>query len=1138
MFFREGKVPKIESGQILEGDLFSEPMRIVTVIAEEEGSWTIGLVGLRTEKYRTVHLTSADLQKLKLRQPAFSFDGNGEKLRLGLQAYSIGIAYEFDPYFGLSVSRVDPLPHQLEAVYDHMVPLPTVRFLLADDAGAGKTIMAGLLLRELKLRGLVERILIVAPANLTFQWQRELKDKFGEDFTVLRGSELRGQYGSNPWNKESRIITSLDLAKRQDVLPGLRQVSWDIVIVDEAHRMSAASSDNKSMRYKLGELLRDSSGNILLLTATPHKGNPENFALFLQLLDKDAFAHVHSIRDAMKEGHAPFYLRRTKEAMVYFPEQMENGEWCTKPIFTRRIVNTVSFSLDGEEFSLYQELTHLVKSISRKAARDATNDPRARAIGFLMALYQRRLASSTASLKQSLTRRADTLSKKLKQAKELIRENPMEIPEDDEWEEMEESKRETIERQIETIPFNHNRELVEAEIKELRCLSLKAEEIIDRNQEAKLSRLRLLLEEQGFFSDPGKRLLIFTEYKDTLDYLSMKLEEWRFKVGIIHGGMKIGSREEIGTRLYSEEQFREGTIQLLVATEAAGEGINLQVAHIMVNYDIPWNPNRLEQRMGRIHRYGQKNDCLIFNFVAANTIEGRVLRQLLERLREIRDALDSDSVFNVVGEVYPPSHIERIFREYYAGELGEEDVEDRVLQPATEQRFRDICQNALEGLATKNLNIQMLVERRAKAQEHRLVPETIARFLTNAAHLANLTLKPVSSERFTFDPGSTPPELRKYAHSENWRYGELLSRYPRFTTDRDTAEEHSEEWITPGHPLFEALRIYSWETTQTDLLNGSCFYSIEHALPSRIDFYKARVVDGLGKVIHERLFVVELAEGKQPAMREPSILGDMEPADPPGVLPAIAHAEEALLFLNKGPLSAFIEEIRKTRGDELERVAKHVEISLTELISKEDEKLGRYNYDKERGVEGTSGLIAMTLARIRELEDRRVQRQTELKRQRELSLQGVERMTSVLVLPHPQRDDSTVRNLRQDRETEKIAMDYVIDYEKKEQRVPEDVSELDLGYDIRSIDPRSGELRLIEVKGLSAEDGNVLLTPNEHLVAQDRPDCYWLYVVTKCKTGNPVLRKRFDPASANWSPIKKIQHYTTNTTDIFGRGQQ
>src|SRR6516164_8771520 len=249
---------KPEEGQVLTGPQFSEPVRVETIRADGPGSWVLGVVGVKTERFRRVTLTEADLAQISAQSATLAFDGDPNLLRLGLQAYALGIAYEFDPYFGLSISRVDPLPHQLEAIYDYLLKLARVRFLLADDAGAGKTIMSGLLVRELELRGLAERILIVCPANLAFQWQRELKEKFDAKFLVMKGQDIREQFGVNQWLERNRLITSLDLAKRQDILPGLKQVHWDLVIVDEAHRMSAADESHKSMRYRLGELLRDS----------------------------------------------------------------------------------------------------------------------------------------------------------------------------------------------------------------------------------------------------------------------------------------------------------------------------------------------------------------------------------------------------------------------------------------------------------------------------------------------------------------------------------------------------------------------------------------------------------------------------------------------------------------------------------------------------------------------------------------------------------------------------------------------------------------------------------------------------------------------------------------------------------------
>ena len=1120
----------------MKGPLFNEPMRIETVRPSGDGMWVLGLVGLRSERFRKVTLSSQDLERVLITDTGYSYDGDGRLLRLGLQAYTLGIAYEFDPYFGLSISRVDPLPHQLEAVYDYLLKLARVRFLLADDAGAGKTIMAGLLIRELQLRGLAERILVVCPANLSFQWQRELKEKFDEKFLVLKGADIRDQFGVNQWLEQKKVITSLDLAKRKEILPGLRQVHWDLVIVDEAHRMSWTPPARKTARYALGELLRDTADHILMLTATPHKGDPDNFSLFLQLLDRDAYADVRSIREAMNRRRAPFYLRRTKEAMVYFPERQADGTWVARKIFTRRIPHTVDFQIDGPEFELYKQITQFVKRQSAKAAAQG-DDPCARAVGFLMSLYQRRLASSTYAVRCSLENRARRLEEGLRRAQELVSQAPPDLPDPDELEEMEESERERLEQVLEAITLARNAAQVREEIAELRRLAEQAKTVETAGAEAKLSKLKDLLQREGFFDRPAKRLLLFTEFKDTLTYLVEKLEAWGFKVGYIHGGMKPGSRDEPGTRLYAEQQFREGAIQVLVATEAAGEGINLQACNILFNYDIPWNPNRLEQRMGRIHRYGQRKDCLIFNFVATNTVEGHVLKRLLEKLQEIRDALDDDAVFNVVGEVLPAAHIERILRDYYAGKLGDADLEERLLQNVDESRFRAICENALEGLASKKLNLAMLIERRALALERRVVPETVARFIREAADYVPLRLKVIENMPHTFEPGRTPAVLMRYEQDPDWKFPAVSVRYPRCSTDRETAERYNLEWVTPGHPFFEALRRHTYAEAVEAFGRGACYYSLQHEEPSRIDFYRARVVDGLGHVVHERLFAVEIffhhrdAEGtektKDGSLRlvDPAVLGNFVPAEPPAELPAVASMPEVSAWLHENALQPFLAETRKERVAEVERIAAHVELSLTELLQRADEEIGKAIEDKERGIPGADGRLAQAENRHAEFMARRERRRTELEQQRSLTLQAVERIASVLVLPHPEREAPDVREMRADLETETVAMQVVVEYEKAQGRQVYDVHEKNLGYDITSLDLRSGELRLIEVKGLAEATGTILLTPNERRVAEDRRDCYWLYIVANCKTRPQLQEPIKDPARLRWHEVTKVAHY-------------
>ena len=1021
------------TGQVVRGPQFSEPMRVETVTPNGAETWTVGLVGQDSERFRRVTLTSADVAALTIADPARSYAGDGRLLRLGLQAYALGIAYEFDPYFGLSLSRVDPLPHQLEAVYDHLLKLPSVRFLLADDAGAGKTVMAGLLVRELKLRGLAERVLVVCPANLTFQWQRELKEKFDERFPVFKGSDLRDQFGVNQWLEQPQVITSLDLAKRTDVLPGLRQVHWDLVIVDEAHRMSARDETHKSQRYKLGEWLRDATDHLLLLTATPHKGDPHNFSLFLQLLDRDAYADVQSIRAAMDRRRAPFYLRRTKEAMVYFPERHADGRWGARPVFTKRIPRTVDFAIAGAELDLYQQVTRFVKRQSSRAAAHG-DDRRARAVGFLMALYQRRLASSTYAMRRSLDNRAKRLQDGRAHAQAVAKTAPPALPDWDDLEEMEDADRARLEAVLEAVTLAGNAEEVRAEVAELRALAGRARAVEGPGHEAKLGRLENVMRQEGFFDRP-------------------------------------------------------------------------------------------DQRMGRIHRYGQRHDCLIFNFVATNTVEGKVLQRLLDKLQEIRDALDDDAVFNVVGEILPAAQIERVLRDYYEGKLGDADLEDRLLENVDETRFRNLCRTALEGLASKKLNLDMLVERRARAQERRVVPETIARFVREAARTAGLPLEPVAGLPHTFDPGRIPPGLHRYPHEPDWTLPALATGYPRLSTNRDTADRHHLEWVTPGHPLFEALRRDSRARSRDACAAGACFHSLQHAAPARLDFYRARIVDGLGRVVHERLFAVELADGSPPRLREPDVIGNLSPAAAPDVLPPAASLPEADAWLNEHALLPFLDEVRTERLTEIERIATHVEVSLTEILQRIDGEIGRAADEVARGITGAEGRQARAEARHDAVSVRRARRREEIERQRALTLQGVERLASALILPHPEREAPDVRRLRPDPATERTAMQVVMEHERAQGRRVYDVSEKNLGYDVTSLHLESGALRLIEVKGLAGAGGTILLTPNERRVAEDRHDCYWLYVVTDC-AATPRLQEPIpDPARFPWHEVRKVQHY-------------
>jgi hypothetical protein len=419
----------------------------------------------------------------------------------------------------------------------------------------------------------------------------------------------------------------------------------------------------------------------------------------------------------------------------------------------------------------------------------------------------------------------------------------------------------------------------------------------------------------------------------------------------------------------------------------------------------------------------------------------------------------------------------------------------------------------------------MLVERRAQAQERRVVPETIARFLSEAAGHASMELKPVKALPHTFDPSRTASILQQFQRDPDWKLPAVANRYPRLSTDRTVAEEHHLEWVTPGHPLFESVRRHVLHVAQEPFKRGACFYSLQHDSPARIDFYRARVVDGLGNVVHERMLAVELDSDGAMRLREPTALGDFTSAPAPHDLPGVVSLPEATSWLHENGLQPFLDEVRRERLAEVDRVAEHVDLSLTELLQKADDEIGRGAAEVDQGVQGAEGRVAQAEARHAELLARRDRRRRDLEQQRSLTLQAVERITSVLVLPHPAREEPEVRRLRPNLETEAVAMRVVMEHERAQGRQVYDVHEQDLGYDITSLDIRSGQLRLIEVKGIGGPSGTVLLTPNERRVAEDRRDCYWLYVVTNCSVEPRLQDPIADPARFPWNEVRQVAHY-------------
>jgi superfamily II DNA or RNA helicase len=1025
-------------GVRVEGPILPEPVEVLAVIPMG-ASVKLVAVGLRTKTVHQPVLDAEQVAQLIVTPKDEPFDGDPARFRLGIEAHRLGLAYEYDPYFSLSIARVDPLPHQLEAVYEYFLKLPRIRFLLADDPGAGKTIMAGLLIKELKIRGLVQRVLIVTPANLTFQWQREMKEKFRENFHVIKGDVLRAGYGSNPWTEHDQVVTSVSWISREiDAKDSLLRAHWDLVIVDEAHKMSPTSADKPTLAFEIGKALSERTDHFLLMTATPHKGDPEHFRRFLTLLDRDVYADIASLKEAMKRKSAPFYLRRVKEALVSFPDP-ETGK--VTRLFKARDVQTSAFELDGDEFSFYDALTKYVLDQSARAA--AEESPAARALGFTMAMLQRRFASSMFAVRRSLERMRERRHKILEDPEKYRKQQlAKQLPDD--FDDLPEEDQQRLLSEVENIVVSFDPAQLREEIQELGGLIDEARGLEKREVESKLNKLREILQKWGIFGDPKTKLLIFTEHKDTLDYLAGdgkdsrpkgKLLEWGLKVTQIHGGMKVGDRDTPGTRIYAEREFKENA-QILVATEAAGEGINLQFCWMMINYDIPWNPVRLEQRMGRIHRYGQEHDCLIFNFAATNTVEGRVLAKLLDRLRQIRADLESDKVFDVVGDVFPSNLLEKMFRDLYAGKIGEKDIQDRVGEELDPKRFRAITEATLEGLAKRQLNLSAIIGKTAEAKERRLVPEVIEDFVVAAGPVAGLPVKPEKQGTHVYRIGKVGKHLLTRGHAFEALYGPIAKEYGRVTFNKELLKADATlDWITPGHPLFEAVRTEVEDRVALDLRRGAVFYDLQTAEPYRLDAFEASIKDGRANILHRRIFVVR-ADKSGISIRQPTLFLDLIPSAsgtkaPDGShLPDRNEVERALL---EDALKAWLETTNLERAKEMQTVRDHVEISLNELINRAQIAHGEMLERASAASDPIPGIHGLTVLAEQHVEDLNVRLEARLKQldmERLCTIADIDFLGRAWALPHPDRDQPAVAPMVRDEEIERIAIQEATRYEE------------------------------------------------------------------------------------------------------------
>lgn len=1088
---------KITEKNVLRGPRWSEPVRVIKVEYHAEFVM-LSAVGLNSKQYYSEVLLPKDLEGIEVLSEAelADFSGDAEDFFLGIEGHRIRLAYEFDPFHAVNISQIDPLPHQIDAVYNCILKKPRIRFLLADDPGGGKTIMAGLVFKELKYRGVINKTLIVVPGHLKFQWQREMREKFRDFFEIIDRGVMNAYWGKNIWEERSQCITSMDFAKQEDVLGAIREVDWDLVIVDEAHKMAAYIYGEKiyrTERYRLGEALSKNASHFLFLTATPHKGDPENFRLLLDLLEPGMFANMSLLNESISKRENPLFIRRMKEDLKGF-----DG----RPLFPPRHVHTIKYELSYHEKMLYEAVTSYVTNYYQKAVEGENRN-----VAFALLILQRRLASSVRAIRRSLERRRDRLEEMHREGV-LIREGEVFIPED--IEDLPEDERWKYEERVEKLTLAENLDELKMEIDEVENLIKIAKEVESREIETKLIELRKVMDTLNLQEERDKKLLVFTEAKDTLYYLVDKLRSWGYDVTYIHGGMNQYQRID------AEEEFRRRS-QVMVATEAAGEGINLQFCWLMVNYDIPWNPTRLEQRMGRIHRYKQLNEVHIYNMVAVDTREGQILDRLFGKLDIMRLHLGSDRVFDVIGEVFEGIGLEQLIKDALANKRTLEDILASIEAIPDKELIEKIKKATAEGLATRHIDFSRIKEEREKAEENRLVPEYIESFFLRAFSKFGGVIERRRDEFYRVS--KVPLELRRVSVSFKNMFGKVDRSYPKISFKKEALfKDEQVEFVAPGHPLLEAVVEKALENFRKSSDNSVVFLDPEGAKEGLIWFVQGEVKDGLNNVAGKRLFALHQGRDGKISEVPPAILWDLKPAK------STVPKEIATLTLEKGSIVAYAissvlqkyrEELQGRRSREIEVKQKYGLKSLNTLISESDQRILEYRIKQMK--EGKD--MSLPILREEERKEDLMRRHDELLKnielERNLRLSPPEILGVAAVLPFPEKHEDV---MREDVEIEAIGMKVAMDYELRQGRNPEDVHVENLGFDVRSRGDR--ETRYIEVKARAAE-GKIALTPNEWMAAHRFSDNYWLYIVTNA-IAHPRLHIIQNPA-AQLKAIEEVE---------------
>ncbi|MEJ6549016.1 helicase-related protein [Corynebacterium sp. USCH3] len=1099
-------------------------------------------------------LFSDDLAGLSLANPhnAALFTGDAEQFRLAAEALRIQTAGLHDPMLAVTSSDIQPLPHQIRAVYEEMLPRIPLHFLLADDPGAGKTIMAGLYIKELMLRGDVDRCLIVCPGGLAPQWQEELREKFGMHFHILSPGAMENSRSGNPFKDHDLLIVRMDAVARSDdeLLPLLRATEWDLTIVDEAHRMSASSGFRKELkktrRFQLGESLRDISRSVLLMTATPHNGDNEAFQAFLSLLDPDRFEGAFQTgSDAGTVDTSGLMRRMVKEELLTF-----DG----RPLFPERVAVTVPYQLSPAENRLYRDVTQYVRTEMKRAER-SLNSAASRAVGFALTVLQRRLASSPNAIHNSLRRRLDKLESfrtEMAQASEEGRDllwtgrsfvdsavnNAVSVMADAVTEDLDVAAGdiEDAEDTIVISPATAAQSLPELdrEIVELRHLVSTAHTVVLSGEDRKWSELRRIIEKETLTnSTTGERrkLIIFTEHRDTLNYLVSRIRNTTgSEVVAIHGGTNRLDRQRIKANFTNDDR-----VQYLVATDAAGEGLNLQAAYLMVNYDLPWNPNRIEQRFGRIHRIGQRHVCQLWNLVADETREGAVYKRLLEKMETQRAALGTQ-VFDVLGEAFRDKSLRDLIMDavLYIDDPARQEEIDRIIDSEVAHGLDDLMEErALAAETFSRRDLEQLRDAMDAARARKLQPHYIAQFFRRA--LEHQGGRYVPKAKGTAAVRRIPRTVHDWARSNGLavadRY-DLVTFEPEIADDRDRTE-----LISPGHPLFDGLVDITASQLQETLETGAVLVdpNDEGTTPWLLAAVMLEIKDGAGTAQHREFAYVRLNPdlSVEDAGMAPYL--DFDPL--PGEVSAehaVRAATEANDWLTDDPSATVRQEVTATRVrqtlsetrarilPELDREQELVTRRLTAQMDYHATKAAAAQeqqdaYDVGDAKKPPPQSHSALMNQVRALDTRLRQRTDDITRRRHLRPNPPVVAARALIVPRGllrliggADADEVAQHAKDTEEVDRRAVDAVLAAERQLGRIPREMPHNNPGFDVSSREPESVDPSvIIEVKGRILGAGDFTITHREVVTGKNTEKDHRLALVEVSPDGPEHDRVRY-----------------------------